>query len=374
MLEEIKQKRDHYSKHFRKEDGSFVCHQSLGLAHYFNGETFEEIENIPFPEGKEIKSDKDLEMIDIPSWASVELSEDKKTAWFKDKKGVRIQEFKEATVCDKKEPHSFDEKGKVVIDKSKLIKAKFKVIDNHLGFELPDKVKAKDLKAFDDTDVTATNNGDTELRSDQADTALGGGTEYAIFWKGSTGLKSHALIKFTLPTLSGTISAVKLYLYQQWGWTPEGYSQQNVHSVIQTGWTEAGATYNKYNGTNAWNTAGCSGVGTDYNSTIICHYTDVGGYGYRTFVLMGTGSDNPLTLSFGDTVNLMIKDSNETGSADLRGINYYPKENATNKPYIEITYTPPTTNIKSINGLAVANIKSINGVAIANVKSFNGLT
>jgi hypothetical protein len=41
---------------------------------------------------------------------------------------------------------------------------------------------------------------------------------------------------------------------------------------------------------------------------------------------------------------------------------------------ISISYSPPpTTSIKSINGLAYASIKSVNGLAIASVKNFNGL-
>ena len=41
---------------------------------------------------------------------------------------------------------------------------------------------------------------------------------------------------------------------------------------------------------------------------------------------------------------------------------------------LQVTYTPPTTHIKSINGLANASIKSVNGLARASIKSINGLT
>ncbi len=37
-------------------------------------------------------------------------------------------------------------------------------------------------------------------------------------------------------------------------------------------------------------------------------------------------------------------------------------------------YVPPSTSIKTINGLLKANVKSVNGLLIANVKSWNGLT
>lgn len=41
--------------------------------------------------------------------------------------------------------------------------------------------------------------------------------------------------------------------------------------------------------------------------------------------------------------------------------------------YTKTYYTVPTTNIKTINGLAQASVKTINGLAIASVKSWNGL-
>jgi hypothetical protein len=37
------------------------------------------------------------------------------------------------------------------------------------------------------------------------------------------------------------------------------------------------------------------------------------------------------------------------------------------------TYEVVTTDIKSVNGLAIASVKSVNGLAIASVKSINGL-
>jgi hypothetical protein len=44
--------------------------------------------------------------------------------------------------------------------------------------------------------------------------------------------------------------------------------------------------------------------------------------------------------------------------------------NWSNQPPIE---SPVTSQIKTINGLAIASVKTINGLAIASVKTFNGL-
>jgi hypothetical protein len=53
---------------------------------------------------------------------------------------------------------------------------------------------------------------------------------------------------------------------------------------------------------------------------------------------MGTGATNPLTLDWLDNVHLLLKTNSEAGSN--HGARYYTKENASNKPYLEITYTP----------------------------------
>jgi len=332
---EIKHLRDHYSKHFQNNDGTFTCRQSLSLAHYFNGETFEEIEEIPFPEGKEINSEKDLKMIEIPSWASVELSEDK--AYFVDKKGVRIHVFKEAAVCYKKEPHSF-EKGKVVIDKSKLIKAKFKVIDNHLGFELPDKVKAKDLKAFDDTDTGSTNNGDCRVNENfPTSNENGAGLYIGDLY---TSKRTRTYIKFTLTSGSGLISAIKLYLRSIEG--TKSLSAE-IHSSSNS-WIETGITWNNQPG---------------YNATVISTINTTS-YSWNAFPLFGAGTTNPLSINWGDTVDLVIVRNPEI--SDSRNFMGFDEKEGTNKPYIEITYTT-TTYSNTIQAKArikkLANAKTV---------------
>jgi hypothetical protein len=185
------------------------------------------------------------------------------------------------------------------------------------------------------TDVTATNNGDTELYSNLPNTASGSNTTMHVYQ--DTGETDHGLIKFTLPSGSGTISSIKLFMYLHYSYANNTI---NCHSVTQTGWTEAGATWNKYDGSTNWTTPG-----GDYNATVICHYVNAYGTAatvnaYVPFVLQGTGSDNPLSKTWGDTVNLLLKDSTDSGSN--RGVQFYQKDNGSNMPYIEITYTVAT--------------------------------
>jgi hypothetical protein len=46
----------------------------------------------------------------------------------------------------------------------------------------------------------------------------------------------------------------------------------------------------------------------------------------------------------------------------------------TSDPKLVVTYTVGLSNVKTINGLAIASVKTVNGLAAASVKSVNGLT
>lgn len=359
---ELLNKRDHYCKHFDKGNGEFICRQSLGLAHYFNGETFEEIENIPFPEGKEIKNDKDLEMIAIPEWAEVELSEDKKTAWFKDKKGVRIHVFREAIVCDKKaEPYSVVDKDgnktelksvdlvakkqsldsvkceKIVVDKRKITRVNFAVKDGSLAFELPQDLEAKDLKAFDDTDTGSTNNKYAQIVSWAPTTVVGVAAGIYVYGYSATSEKSRCLENFTLTSGSGTITKIRLREYKTRTGTKSD-SQINVYELSPTrSWVNNGACWNYYTGTTAW-----SAAGGDYNTTLIGHATPGTGTGEYFITLQGDGADNAFpsgTKTWGDTIDILFRVPNESGAEAQ--VEMSTKDNATpaNRPYIEITYS-----------------------------------
>lgn len=359
---ELLEKRDHYCKHFSKGNGEFVCRQSLGLAHYFDGTEFKDIEHISFPEGKEIKSDKDLKMVAIPAWATCEISKDGKSALFVDKKGVAIQEFRKAFICHKDvEPHTIVDKDgkstelkgkdlivgsqnldlskdeKIVVDESKITEAKFAVKNGSLVFELPVGVEAKDLKAFDDTDTGSTDNKNSYLTSWNTTFVGGGGINGTVARRSYPG-HSRSVLNFTMSSGSGTISAVKLYLKSLGVYTAAGTTE--AHQLTGTGganWTESGACWAYYTGSSAWATAG-----GDFSATVIHSITDPTAENWGALILLGTGSTNPLSLTWGSTVNLLLKQNDETGT-EHGWAPYFRGADAGNRPYIEITYAAAAT-------------------------------
>jgi len=94
---------------------------------------------------------------------------------------------------------------------------------------------------------------------------------------------TNALVKFTgvsnIPT-GATITSATIYLYCNSG---SGSYYIDAFNVIQS-WTNSGANWNTYDGTNAWNIAGCLGSGIDQNSTAES-YTSVNGssHGYYSW-------------------------------------------------------------------------------------------
>lgn len=182
------------------------------------------------------------------------------------------------------------------------------------------------------TDTGSGNGGDNWITSSAPTTNYGSDNAPQIY--GKSGDNARFLIKFTLSSGSGTVTAVKLFLYEvvSNGWATA--TTIETHSVTQTGWTEAGSTWNKYDGTNNWSTAG-----GDYSATVISSITNnTTPAQWDNWPLMGAGATNPLTLTWGDSVNLLLK-VNPESTAGYTGGQFNAREAASNKPYIEITYT-----------------------------------
>lgn len=152
-----------------------------------------------------------------------------------------------------------------------------------------------------------------------------------LFVMGRDGIDWRSIINFTLPFKDGEISDVKLFLYET-----GGYQNNNVeiHQLTQTNWLEQEATWNKYNNANYWNSAG-----GDYGDTIIDSVISGEDYiGWTVWVLQGDGADNPLTLRWGDEINLLLK---KEASYGWNSAFYSREEAGEHSPYLEITFLPP---------------------------------
>jgi len=117
----------------------------------------------------------------------------------------------------------------------------------------------------------------------------------------------------------------------------------DCHAMTRTTWTEAGATWNKYDGVNNWTAAG-----GDYSATIVDSLTFAGSETAGTeaaFVLLGTGATNAMSITWGDTVSLLLKPA--SGTSLDRWCSLASKEHATSsyRPTLRVTYLTSDANI-----------------------------
>lgn len=186
------------------------------------------------------------------------------------------------------------------------------------------------------TDNTATNNKDDAICLDLPTNNFGTSDTVGYVASQINNENWRFLLHFTLPSGTGTISAITLNLYTQSGCTGTNTGLSiEVHELTRTNWTEAGVTWNKYDGTNNWTTAG-----GDYSATVVdslAHSNTVGQW--RVWDMIGANATNPISgLTWGSQLHLLLRFSTENNNPN-QAENYNTKESASNKPYIEITYT-----------------------------------
>lgn len=199
------------------------------------------------------------------------------------------------------------------------------------------------------TDNTATNNKDDAICLALPTNNFGTSDTVGYVASQINNENWRFLLHFTLPSGTGTISSITLNLYTQSGCTGTntGLSVE-VHELTRTNWTENGATWNKYDGTNNWTTAG-----GDYSTTVVdslAHSNTVGQW--RVWDMIGANATNPISgLTWGSQLHLLLRFSTENNNPN-QAENYNTKESASNKPYVEVTYTTgSSTSIKTFNGM-----------------------
>lgn len=212
---------------------------------------------------------------------------------------------------------------------------------------------------------------DTFIKSQTPDTNLGSDTSWVV--QGDTNQTYRALLRASLPVGSGTISKVTLYAYFLNGGTNSQSGNIEAHTLTQTGWTEGGVTYNKYDGTNNWSSAG-----GDFSATIIHKIANPSGAGWKTWDLMGGSADNPLTLNWGDVVNILLKYQTEgtATSPDDYSV-FYSREYTTDtgkQPFVVVEYTETTTSSSTTSSTTTTSSSTSSSTSTTTTSSSSSTT
>lgn len=188
-------------------------------------------------------------------------------------------------------------------------------------------------------DTTSTNDGDTPMDKNNPTTSFAT-FSYSRAQRYSDGNFIRGLQRWTTPNLSGTITEMRLYVYAFDMQTTA--KDVSIYNCLRTDWSESQATWNIYKTSNNWTTAGCSGAGTDYDSTAIDTIATPATAQWVYFVLYGTGSDSPITPGWNTTYNFLLRSPEDATG----GFAYFNKEytdDTAKRPYLQITYTIAST-------------------------------
>lgn len=176
---------------------------------------------------------------------------------------------------------------------------------------------------------------DTAIMEDQPTTNFGGGT-YLQCRSSAGGNNRRSIFSFDMPSLNGTISDVNVFLYF-YSVANGGGMQVDVHELSQA-YVESEATWNVYSTGNNWASAGGDYVASSTVSTIIPTTT----IAFYNFSLIAD-ADNPMTIDWGDSVDLLFKANSENGGGEYVSMRTTEYTTEAQRPYIEIYYTVSAT-------------------------------
>lgn len=160
-------------------------------------------------------------------------------------------------------------------------------------------------------------------------------------WKGGASDIRRTLMSFDLSSIptGSTITAATLRIYDS-GTDLATNTRTMFANRSKRAWTESGATWNKYDGTNNWTTAGGGASSDDVETSSIGSISMPGTEvaGYVEFALTASAVQEWFVGSF---TNNGIMLSMGTESDDLHRFN--DSEAASNKPELVVTYEPPAS-------------------------------
>ncbi len=205
-------------------------------------------------------------------------------------------------------------------------------------------IEAYDLQLkefFSTTELVLGASATTSIAGDtyivENNTTANNNASAVLYCRDKTSYRRIPVTEFTMPSDPGTNTVTDVVLYYGLNTTNTANRIVGAYQILRTDWAYNQATWNIYKTGSNWTTAGAFGAGTDYNSSVLDTQVINGASGdYFGWVLMGTGSTNPLTLDWDDDVDVVIRHTSYTN--DLNYI-YFNSSNApTTIPYVEITY------------------------------------
>jgi hypothetical protein len=183
--------------------------------------------------------------------------------------------------------------------------------------------------------VTLNPSADAAMISDGANTNYGSETRLWVGEQyGATSLR-RSLIKFDLSAYSGQIcSSAKLRIYDT-GTDLTNNTRNLIIYRVKRNWGGATVTWNKYDGTNSWTTAGCGSPGNDYDNNLVGSVSlpNPPSAGYIEVTITPSYINEWLS---GSLTNYGFCLYTQSESDDMH--EFYSNDNASNKPELVLTF------------------------------------
>lgn len=204
---------------------------------------------------------------------------------------------------------------------------------------------------------------DSFLDAESPNNNYGGNAE---IWVVNTAPTRRSLLKFDFTALPAGVAinsaTLSLYRYNYTGATGRTYW---AYRLTQTGWTEGGVTWNKYDGTNNWTSAGGDYTATDGASQTVPAINNWMDFDVKA--LVEWFRDNA-----GSIAHFMVKDASEsgTGTASL----FYSKNEPTQttlRPKLVIDYDLGTLNTASLNQRYILNAPTLKKEVLSQIYALN---
>jgi hypothetical protein len=209
------------------------------------------------------------------------------------------------------------------------------------------------LSVIDPTYTFQPSTADSYMNQNAATTNYGTLTYMVVH--AFTARADHPILKFdmTSQVAVGAIinsATLSLYYYASGGNPPAGRTYW-AYRLTQTAWTEAGVTWNKYDGTNNW-----AAAGGDYTTTNGASVVVPAAPGWMAWTV--TAQVQTAIDSVGRIAHFLMRDGTESGSTDYQA-HFYTRDYAvdlTKRPKLYVDWTAivvPTVTTQAASGLGL---------------------
>ena len=208
---------------------------------------------------------------------------------------------------------------------------------------------------------------DNYLSKGVPDTNYGSGIH--IYVRSLTNADYRMILKFDFSALpdGAVISAATLSIYYNYTSTDPVGRTYWAYEITQTGWTELGSTWNKYDGTNNWDTAG-----GDYTTGNGASIVMPAGYGWVDWNVLALVQH--FQSAHAKIANFLIRDNieNSSGGQMARFWSNNYTSDLSLRPKLVITYAIPQTYEESLSLPSNSIIQQVRGLTFEKSISLGG--